>query len=66
MIAVLLPIMFFAMLAVVTLGISFYCVDIVLRLIGRGLLSPVRQSPEPVRVQASGRAVTGPFRAIRT
>ena len=66
MIAVLIPILFFAMLTVVTLGISFYCVDIVLRLIGRGLLSQVAQAPEPVRVQTASRAVTGSLRAIRT
>ena len=54
------------MLTVVTLGISFYCVDIILRLIGRGLLSQVAQAPEPVRVQTASRAVTGPLRTIRT
>ena len=66
MIAVLLPIMFFAILVALTLGISFYCVDIVLRLIGRGLISQVAQAPEPVRVQTASRAVTGRLRAIRT
>lgn len=66
MLAVLIPILFFAMLTVVTLAISFYCVDIVLRLIGRGLLSQVAPSPEPVRVQTVHRAATGPLRALRT
>ena len=66
MIAVLLPILLFAMLTVVTLAISFYCVDIVLRLIGRGLLSQVAQTPEPVRVQTGRGAVAGPMRTIRT
>jgi hypothetical protein len=63
MIALLVPIVLIAILAVITLGISFYCVEIVLRLIARGLLS--QQTPEPVRVQTASRAATGSLRAIR-
>jgi hypothetical protein len=63
MIALLVPILLFAILAVITLGISFYCVELVLRLIARGLLS--QQMPEPVRVQTASRAATGPLRTIR-
>lgn len=65
MIAVLLPILLFAMLTVVTLAISFYCVEIVLRLIARGLVNQLAQTPEPVRVQTASRPVTAPLRAIR-
>ena len=65
MIAVIVPILFFAILAAVTLGISFYCVEIVLRLIGRSLLAQAVQTPEPVRVQAASSPVTRRLRAIR-
>lgn len=37
MIAVILPFVFLALLGFVTLGLSFLCIEMVLRLIGRGL-----------------------------
>ena len=65
MIALIVPIVFILLVMVIALGISFVCVEFVLRLIGRGLAPQTARAikANQTRAETTNRPMTGPLRS---
>jgi ABC-type dipeptide/oligopeptide/nickel transport system permease subunit len=65
MIALIIPVVFILFVMVIALGISFVCVEFVLRLIGKGLAPQTARvvRADQTRAETTNRPMTGPLRS---